>query len=659
MPLRLKFVKVPTTSDAMKLLSRILIMTCLSVALTIQVDRSDSKSRFNQHQTWNTKQFPVWKDGDPRYKNSWTGGQLKFEVGNDAPTLTGAKITFTIDIVFPHNQKVLPDGQVVWAKNCTINGTQFHVGEPVYPEENSVDEWNAVFPDVPLFSRQGDKQPPYVFVWKTWGKYWQVCDGPSSSLTIGTDDVPLGSYMMDVVIYHYRQKDKFIPIGYASTQFSITNQIPFAVSLMQVNDKDEGDRKFIQNRAVAFSITLHDPSQYLSQSDVTFNWNFGDGSGTVISRELTVTHTYTAAGAFKPQVVIQAAIPDSSCATPPNLPTEARPTTNTLTSESPIHPSEHITADLATSQSSAPIQKSTPASTMKTIPPTPTNGVQTGSSLEKVFDLRSASEMSEALNTATKTTLEATASDMEVMMEEDYTESQAYVSIIKRQAPNTNDCMIYRYGSFSTDIEIIEAIESVQIVQVTVADDFLLTQMEQIAVDFTVSCQGRSGKTYSWNYKIQPDGEFTTLPLSSLPTEVCTEISDADCHVPVTTICNAVSPSSDCQLILRHFFNDSGIFCVNVSMINDVSLAATNARVNINIGSRLTYAGAAALLLGIMTVVSAMGAVVFAYKRLKGYQRLTEDTATCQSKDTSVSSMPVPFWSLMYQQGVDQKKGVV
>lgn len=56
------------------------------------------------------------------------------------------------------------------------------------------------------------------------GKYWQVCDGPSSSLTIGTDDVPLGSYMMDVVIYHYRKRDKFIPIGYASTQYSITGE---------------------------------------------------------------------------------------------------------------------------------------------------------------------------------------------------------------------------------------------------------------------------------------------------------------------------------------------------------------------------------------------------------------------------------------------------
>uniref|UniRef100_A0A672N472 Uncharacterized protein n=1 Tax=Sinocyclocheilus grahami TaxID=75366 RepID=A0A672N472_SINGR len=173
-----------------------------------------------------------------------TGGQLKFEVGNDAPTLTGAKITFTL---FTKDEKFT---------FCA----QFHEGEPVYPEENSVDEWNAVFPDVPLFSRQGDKQPTYVFVWKTW-----------------------------------------------------------------------------------------------------------------------------------------------------------------------------------------------------------------------------------------------------------------------------------------------EGIESVQIVQVTVADDFLLTQMD-------------------------------------LPTEVCTVVSDADWHVPVTTICIAVSPSSDCQLILRHFFNDSGIFCINVSMMNDVSLAVTNARVNINIG---------------------------------------------------------------------------
>lgn len=57
------------------------------------------------------------------------------------------------------------------------------------------------------------------------GQYWQVSDGPSSSLTITTDNIPLGSYTMDVVIYHYRKRDKFIPIGYASTQFCITGRL--------------------------------------------------------------------------------------------------------------------------------------------------------------------------------------------------------------------------------------------------------------------------------------------------------------------------------------------------------------------------------------------------------------------------------------------------
>lgn len=104
-----------------------------------------------------------------------------------------------------------------------------------------------------------------------------------------------------------------------------------------------------------------------------------------------------------------------------------------------------------------------------------------------------------------------------MMLEEDSVEDQARV-IIKRQAANTDGCVIYRYGSFSTEIEIIgqiwfmfyilcgvleflfdkwcmltfsEGIESVQIVRVAVAEGFLLTEMERNIVDFTVTCQGR------------------------------------------------------------------------------------------------------------------------------------------------------------------------
>lgn len=51
-----------------------------------------------------------------------TGGKVTFNVGNDSPTLTGAGVTFTIDLQFPRNQKVLPDGDVVWAEDCVING---------------------------------------------------------------------------------------------------------------------------------------------------------------------------------------------------------------------------------------------------------------------------------------------------------------------------------------------------------------------------------------------------------------------------------------------------------------------------------------------------------------------------------------------------------
>lgn len=53
---------------------------------------------------------------------SVTGGRVSFNVGNDSPTLTGAKVTFTIDLEFPHNQKVQPNGEVVWAEDCIVNG---------------------------------------------------------------------------------------------------------------------------------------------------------------------------------------------------------------------------------------------------------------------------------------------------------------------------------------------------------------------------------------------------------------------------------------------------------------------------------------------------------------------------------------------------------
>lgn len=65
---------------------------------------------------------------------------------------------------------------------------------------------------------------------------------------------------------------------------------------------------------------------------------------------------------------------------------------------------------------------------------------------------------------------------------------------------------------------------------------------------------------------------------------MCSVILDAECLKPIHTACNMVEPSKECQLVLRHFFNDSGVYCINVSMANDVSLAATSAKVNVDMG---------------------------------------------------------------------------
>uniref|UniRef100_A0A3Q2PE84 Premelanosome protein b n=1 Tax=Fundulus heteroclitus TaxID=8078 RepID=A0A3Q2PE84_FUNHE len=516
---------------------------------------------------WNTKMYPIWKDGDPRYQESWRGGRVIFNVGNDSPTLTGAKVTFTIDLEFPHNQKVLPGGNVVWAEDCVVNGTKYFKSEPVYSAKDP--DWEAVFPDgTPV---RGDKKPAYVFVWKAWGQYWQVADGPSSSLTINTDDIPLGSYTMDIVIYHYRSKEKFIPLGYASTQFSITDQIPFAVSLDQVNDIVAGDMRFVQNRAIAFTVALHDPSEYLGSADITFNWDFGDESGALISRELTVTHTYVSSGSFRPQVVIQAVIPDKACDPPSDTPTSTPgpPVDGDTTGEPGGLPTLH-------GGCSGSVQQTASCSSLKA-----------------------------------KGTVRLSG-------------QAAAVVVAKRDAgdkPSDDDCVIYRYGSFCTGIE--EGVYSRALNQARNKPSLCGTSTRFTSPGFTSSL--------------------------SLPKEVCSVILDSKCLKPIHMACNMVEPSKECQLVLRHFFNSSGVYCINVSMANDVSLAATSAKFTVDMSSGLSSSGTIVMLLGILVLILAVGIIGYSYKRLKPYRPLKEDKAA--SEGPQLSSTASMLWGSLNRGG--------
>ncbi|XP_063301339.1 melanocyte protein PMEL-like [Pelobates fuscus] len=278
--------------------------------------------------SWNSQMYPIWNGGKDQKRDCWKGGEVTFDIVNDSPTLTGAKTTFSIKLNFPKNQTVLPDGQVIWNQNCTENGTWVSSGEPVYPDETT-EGADCSFPDGRPFPLGAEKRrSKFVYVWQTWGKYWQVVDGPVSNLTVDTDDVPLGSYNMEVVVYHYRGRQKFIPIGSTSSQYAITDQIPVSVSISQLQDLNEADQRFIQNRAVSFSVAVHDPSHYLQAADISFSWDFGDQSGTLITRNTDVTHTYISSGVFRPKLTMQAAIPISPCGSTAASITEGTDTTN-------------------------------------------------------------------------------------------------------------------------------------------------------------------------------------------------------------------------------------------------------------------------------------------------------------------------------------------
>ncbi|XP_425991.3 transmembrane glycoprotein NMB [Gallus gallus] len=476
---------------------------------------------------WNDKLYPFWEDSDPRWKDCWKGGKVTTKLVTDSPALVGSNVTFVVTLQFPKCQKEDYDGNIIYQRNCTPDSPAAQ-DQYVYNWTEWIDNcgWenctsnhsHNVFPDGRPFPHYpGWRRRNFVYLFHTFGQYYQTIGRSSAIFSINTANITLGKHRMAVSIYR-RGHSTYVPIARASTTYVVTDKIPIFVSMSQKHDRNISDSIFIKDSPITFDVKIHDPSHYFNDSAISYKWNFGDGSGLFVESGATTSHTFALQGNFTLNLTVQAIIP-VPCK--PVTPTSSLPTTAVTTEVS------------SNSDPSAPNE-------------------------------------------------------------------------ITEDNPD-GGCHIYRYGYYAAGITIVEGILEVNIIQMT-SIQMTESQAENPLVDFVVTCQG------------------------SLPTDVCTAVSDPTCQVSQGMICDPVIVTEECLITIRRAFDEPGTYCINITLGDDTSQALASALISVNGGSSSGTTKGIFIFLGLLAVFGAIGAFVL-YKRYKQYKPIERSAGQAENQE--------------------------
>ncbi|XP_067148588.1 transmembrane glycoprotein NMB [Apteryx mantelli] len=183
-------------------------------------------------------------------------------------------------------------------------------------------------------------------------------------------------------------------------------------------------------------------------------------------------------------------------------------------------------------------------------------------------------------------------------------------------------CHIYRYGYYRTGISIVEGILGVNIIQMTNIQ-MTESQAENSLVDFVVTCQG------------------------SLPTDVCTVVSDPTCQVSQSVVCDPIIITDKCLLTIRRAFDEPGTYCINITLGDDTSQALASALISVNGGSSSGTTEGVFIFLGLLAVFVIIVAFVL-YKRYKQYKPIERGPGQAENQEglsTYFSNFKAIFFS--------------
>ncbi|KAM9414684.1 protein QNR-71-like isoform 1-T1 [Salvelinus alpinus] len=508
---------------------------------------------------WNPDSNPwddyIYPPFGPKELTRRKGKPVKVRLTSDSPAIKGSMVSFTAKLEYPPCQKEDTNGELVWDEHCP-DGMELEASANSQLKTGYVFNWTSwlddygfgkctdlkrcnVFPDGKPFPQSNDwRHKGYVYVWHSMGQYSETCDGSSSTLTVNTSDIILGAELMEVMVYRKRERRKYSPLATDKAVFFVTDKIPVAVNISQKASANLSDSVFVRGEDVVFSVSVHDPSNYLKTADaVDYIWDFKDGNQLVTHSNIA-THSYSAVGDVNVKLRVEATF---------KIP--CPPPTQTTVAHTPPPGTHSITHKMETTHGFVPVTTARPASntpvpmttgfpTTEPLPPTVAdvtvalfNPIQ----LFAQFLLAGPTPMS--LPTGpTPMSLPAGPTPMAQLR-------HAHLA--------ANDCFRYFYGNFQTNITIIEPKHLINSLPANRIVDVSAAKVTNTDISFLVKCLG------------------------STPTSACTIVSDPSCHQVRNIVCEDVPPSSECKVHLRRTFLEPGTYCVNITLEDTSSLALT------------------------------------------------------------------------------------